>query len=52
MKFPINTYNGEVTVNELIAALLEFPPGALVNLSCNYMQDAELVVDGTVVMDS
>jgi hypothetical protein len=51
MRFPIGA-SGETTVNELIAALLEFPPNAPVHVSCNNMQDAELIVDGTVVLDS
>jgi len=51
MKFPIGV-NGNTTVNELIAALLDFPPNAEVHVGANYMQDAELVVDGTVVLES
>lgn len=49
MKFPMKS---PVMVNELIAALLEFPPNAEVSVSANFMQDAELTVDNTVVLDS
>ncbi|QIG76002.1 hypothetical protein EVC23_003 [Rhizobium phage RHph_N3_8] len=50
MKFPIGE-SGQVTVNELIAALLEFPPGAYVDIHSNFMQDVELIINGTVVME-
>lgn len=44
MEFPISV-NGNTTVNELIAALMTFPPNARVSIGANYMQDASLDVD-------
>lgn len=39
MKFPIGNAFGETTVNELIAALLEFPPASTVALHWNQMEE-------------
>ena len=50
MKLPIGV-NGETTVNELIAALLDFPPNAVVKMVAEYT-NAELQVDGTVILES
>lgn len=52
MKFPITT-NGQTTVNELIAALLDFPPNARVVVWGDNMENARLDVelpDGDVVV--
>lgn len=51
MKLPIGDH-GTTTVNELIAALLDFPPGGQVSIYCNNAQDIELQVDGVVVFEA
>lgn len=56
MKLPIGT-NGQTTVNELIAALLDFPPGAIIKIRTEHPNaQGELIAvvgtEETVVMDT